>query len=323
MQTIIGIKFKDGGKVYSFSTNGLTLKENEKVVVETSRGKEIGIVVGSEKQLDKNEQIENLQNVVRIATKEDLQKMEDLNKRYDEVKNVTNDLINKFNLNMKLVDIEFTLDDNKVIISFVCEDRVDFRDLVKELANKLKLRIELKQIGIRDQAKIVGAIGACGQVTCCKRYLCEFDKVSIKMAKNQGLSLNPTKISGVCGRLMCCLAYENEHYAETLSKMPKLNSCVITPDGKGLVQYNDVLSEKVTVKVGENENVKLNVYNLSDVKFEVPALKREKQEDVNAKEIKEETVIEKFEENAENLNTKTNKKSEDKKSKKKFKKKKK
>ena len=180
---------------------------------------------------------------VRIATKEDLKKIENNISKKENVLDITKNLIKKYDLKMKLVDVEFTIDNSKIIISYVCEDRVDFRELVKELASNLKSRIELKQIGIRDQAKIVGSLGICGKEVCCKQFLEDFDKVSIKMAKVQGLSLNPTKISGVCGRLMCCLAYENELYSELSSKMPKLNALVQTPDGEGVVCFNNLLKQ--------------------------------------------------------------------------------
>ncbi len=183
---------------------------------------------------------------------------------------------------MKFVDAEYTLDSSKVIINFTCEDRVDFRELVKELASILKTRIELRQIGIRDQAKIIGAIGNCGKECCCKMYLSDFDKVSIKMAKTQNLSLNPTKISGVCGRLMCCLAYENEFYAEIMSKMPKLNSKVKTKDGIGQVVYNDVLKERVVVKFVTEDSTKIESYAIDEIK-PVPNENKENQENKNNK----------------------------------------
>ena len=166
---------------------------------------------------------------------------------------------------MKLVDASYTLDGSKVIINYVCEDRVDFRELVKDLASQLKVRIELRQIGIRDQAKKIGGIGFCGKECCCKKYLNDFDKVSIKMAKTQGLSLNPTKISGICGRLMCCLSYENEFYAEASSKMPKLNARVKTPDGVGSVIYNNILKQLVTVKIENDNDTKINEYTLDQI----------------------------------------------------------
>jgi cell fate regulator YaaT (PSP1 superfamily) len=259
------VKFKQAGKVYNYDLNNLNVKANDIVVVNSLRGKELATVVNPEVNASKESLSEPLLTVERIATNEDklAQKENDNKKEY--VLKEAKKLISKLQLNMKLVDAEFTLDSSKVIISFVCEDRVDFRDLVKELAGILKLRIELRQIGIRDQAKVVGAIGCCGQEACCSRYLNDFDKVSIKMAKTQNLSLNPTKISGVCGRLMCCLSYENEHYADMLKKMPKINSKVSTPGGLGTVIYNNLLKEKVTVKIECGDDVKIVEYDLGEL----------------------------------------------------------
>jgi cell fate regulator YaaT (PSP1 superfamily) len=184
-----------------------------------------------------------------------------------------------------LVDVSFTLEGNKVVISYVCEDRVDFRELVKDLASQLKVRVELRQIGIRDQAKMVGGIGFCGKECCCKKYLNDFDKVSIKMAKTQGLSLNPTKISGICGRLMCCLAYENEFYSEISVKMPKINSRIKTKDGIGTNIYNNLLKQKVTVKIEKDNDITITEYDLADIEIlpklnQQPQPKKEKKEEV-------------------------------------------
>ena len=257
----IGIKFVKGGRVFVFDNNNLDVKNDDKVVVETVRGIEIGIVA----PLVKEENNEEIKSIIRVATDEDLIKMEDLKKQESKVVAITNSLIEKYNLDMKLVSVSFTLDGGKVIINYICEDRVDFRELVKDLASQLHLRIELRQIGIRDQAKILGGIGFCGKECCCKQYLNDFDKVSIKMAKTQGLSLNPTKISGICGRLMCCLAYENDLYSEIAVKMPKLNAKVKTKDGVGTVIYNNLLKQKVTVKIEEANEIKINEYDLSQI----------------------------------------------------------
>ena len=270
---VVGIKFKNNSKLYYFLPNGLTLKENDLVIVETPNGKEIAIVKKEAFELTE-EFSEPLKPVERIATNKDLEEKAKLESKRDDVLKTIKDLILKLKLDMKIVDVEFTLDGGKIIITYVCEDRVDFRELVKELAAKLKARIELKQIGIRDQAKHVGGIGICGQPCCCGRFLDDFNKVSIKMAKNQNLSLNPTKISGVCGRLMCCLEYENATYAEVLELMPKLNSAVITPDGDGVVMYNDILNKKCTVKLNGDE-VKIVEYEVDKIKFTKPALAKQ------------------------------------------------
>ena len=268
MPKVMGVRFKDGGKIFNFKPLYENVEIGTKVVVETSRGLEIGVVATDVVEEKKENITEPLMPVVRIATKKDLSKMESLLSKKQEITDVTNGLIEKYKLDMKIVDVEFTLDSQKVIISFVCEDRVDFRELVKDLASVLKQRIELRQIGIRDQAKVVGGIGNCGKEVCCKQFLNDFDKVSIKMAKTQNLSLNPVKISGVCGRLMCCLSYENDFYNEMNSKMPRINSQVKTKDGVGTVVYNDLFKEKVTVKFLNDGDAKISEYDLKDVEFD-------------------------------------------------------
>ena len=264
MPKVVGVRFKEAGKVYTFMPiDGL--EKGTRVVVETSRGKEIGFVATDVYEENEDNLILPLVSVSRIATEKDLAKMDELNKKHTKAIEETNKLIKKYNLDMKVVDASFTLDGQKVIIDFVCEDRVDFRDLVKDLATVLKMRIELRQIGIRDQAKLVGGIGECGRECCCKKYLNDFDKVSIKMAKVQGLSLNTSKISGICGRLMCCLAYENDYYNEINAKMPKLNSRVTTKDGEGTVVYNNLLKQTVTVKFVSDDAVKMEEYPLEEI----------------------------------------------------------
>jgi len=267
MQKVVDIKFKKGGRFFTFNANGLKLSVGDKVVVETQRGLEIGEVA---KSIYEVEEKEEHAKVLRVATNADLEKAEKLNAKKDDVWATTERLINKLKLDMKLVDVEFTLDNSKTIISFVCDDRVDFRELVKELASALKQRVELRQIGIRDKAKLVGGIGSCGKECCCAKFLNDFDKVSIKMAKVQNLSLNPTKISGVCGRLMCCLAYENENYAEASKLMPKINSKVKTPSGEGTVVYNNLLELKCIVRFESENEVKTEEFSVSDIKFEKP-----------------------------------------------------
>ena len=252
----IGIKFVQGGKVYNVEVEDGEYNLDDKVVVDSVRGMEIAYVC---KPATSSEEAE-VKSVIRLATLEDEKKYDELKKQEENVIKITNDLIKKYNLQMKLVDVQFTLDGSKVIINYVCEDRVDFRELVKDLASQLKLRIELRQIGIRDQAKKIGGIGFCGKECCCKKYLNDFDKVSIKMAKTQGLSLNPSKISGICGRLMCCLSYENDFYSEVSIKMPQLNAKVKTPDGVGTVIYNNLLKQVSTVKIETENDTKINEY---------------------------------------------------------------
>ena len=283
----IGIKFMQGGRVFALDDNNLELTMGDAVVVESIRGVEIAYVTEPVNSSDEQEEVKQ---IIRKATDVDLKKQEELRKQEPKVIKITNELINKYNLEMKIVDVSFTLEGAKVIISYVCEDRVDFRELVKDLASQLKLRIELRQIGIRDQAKIVGGIGFCGKECCCKKYLNDFDKVSIKMAKTQGLSLNPTKISGICGRLMCCLSYENDFYAEISTKMPKLNSKVKTKDGIGTVVYNNLLKQKITVKIEKDNDISINEYDLIDVEV-LPKNTNQPQ----PKKIVEEVAVEKSE----------------------------
>lgn len=295
--SMIGIKFVEGGKIYNANTD-TEYNIGDKVVVESVRGLEIAEVTKPVGSLDGE-----IVGIVRKATDSDLKKCEELKNQESKVINLTNELIKKYNLDMKLVDASFTLDGTKVIINYVCEDRVDFRELVKDLAGQLKLRIELRQIGIRDQAKKIGGIGFCGKECCCKKYLNDFDKVSIKMAKTQGLSLNPTKISGICGRLMCCLAYENDFYSEVAGIMPKLNSKVKTPDGIGTVIYNNLLKQVVTVRVENENDTKVNEYTIDQLVI----LPKENTQNANPKsQKKEEKEVKKGDANSNKLD-KTNK----------------
>ena len=286
----IGVKFVEGGKVFVCNSE-LELNNGDRVVVDSIRGLELAYVC----QSNKDESQEEVKEIIRLATSEDLKKAEELKRQEPKIMKITNELISKYQLEMKLVDVTFTIDGSKVIINYVCEDRVDFRELVKDLASQLKLRIELRQIGIRDQAKIVGGIGFCGKECCCKKYLNDFDKVSIKMAKTQGLSLNPTKISGICGRLMCCLSYENDFYSEISAKMPKLNSRVKTKDGIGSVVYNNLLKQKVTVKVENDNEIKVMEYDLTDIEV-LPKINPNQNKSTEKKTIEEKKQPDKREE---------------------------
>lgn len=295
----VGIKFMQGGKVFSCE-DPVGVDIGNLIVVETIRGIEIGEVC---KLVETNTE-EEVKKIIRIATDEDLKKQAELKKNESKVISTTNNLIIKYNLDMKLVDVSFTLDGSKVIINYICEDRVDFRELVKDLASQLKLRIELRQIGVRDQAKIIGGIGFCGKECCCKMYLNDFDKVSIKMAKTQGLSLNPTKISGICGRLMCCLSYENDFYSEIATKMPKLNARVKTKDGIGSVIYNNLLKQKITVKIENDNDIKINEYSVDEIEI-LPKINPNEKPKEEKKIVKK---IEKEEKNIINNEEKNNKK---------------
>ena len=252
MQQKVGVRFKIGTKIYSFLSDIEDLKIGDYVIVETSLGQGYAVVEKIE-ELKEDENLESFKNVLRKATKED-KKQHDINlDKEREAIQETKKFVEKLNLDMNVVNAEYSFDGSKVIIDFISDNRVDFRDLVKDLAVKLKTRIELRQIGTRDQAKMVGGIGICGRVCCCASHLKDFEKVSIKMAKVQGLALNPTKISGSCGRLMCCLEYENEYYSEVYPKIPKLNSEVKTPDGIGTVMYINALKQIASVKITNSD----------------------------------------------------------------------
>lgn len=255
MQTkIVGVKFADGGKIYDFSPNDLLVNIGDKVIVETVRGLDFGTVATPIKTIERAETDEPLKDVVRIATHQDLaqvKKVQALNKKFlEETKKIVED----FGLEMKIISCDTSFDEQKININFTSENRVDFRELVKELGSRFKARIELRQIGARDEVKIIGGLGPCGKVCCCREFLKDFEHVSIKMPKVQGLSLNPTKISGLCGRLMCCLGYENAHYSETFRLMPRINSEVETPEGKGTVVYNNLLKRLVQVRLGKKDD---------------------------------------------------------------------
>ena len=266
--TVVGIKFKENGKLYYFDPKDFDLKVGDGAIVETARGEEYGLVSSKIKQVDQSSIIMPLKAVVRKATDKDLKKDEQNQEKAKNALKVTAELVEKLKLDMQLVETEYAFDGSKVIISFTSDNRVDFRELVKELAVKLKTRIELRQIGIRDKSKTIGGIGICGRECCCNIYLNDFEKVSIKMAKTQNLSLNPTKISGLCVRLMCCLEYENPYYQEVVQKMPKLNSFVNTPDGRGQVVYTNILKQTVSVKLDHGEgSFAMKDYNLADIKL--------------------------------------------------------
>ncbi len=282
MQQKVGVKFKIGTKVYDFLSE-IELKKGDYVIVETSLGQGFGVVDKVE-NIDKLE--ESLKQVVRKATKDDIKQNEINCEKEKEAIQTTKQLVEEMKLDMNVVNAEYSFDGSKVIIDFISDNRVDFRDLVKDLATKLKTRIELRQIGIRDQAKMVGGIGICGRVCCCASHLKDFEKVSIKMAKVQGLALNPTKISGSCGRLMCCLEYENDYYSEVYPKIPKLNSEVKTPDGVGTVQYTNALKQIASVKiVGKDDSVSIKDYTFDQIS-KAPVVERQEIAEQKEQKIK-------------------------------------
>ncbi|MCF6462383.1 PSP1 domain-containing protein [Clostridium sp. Cult1] len=249
MITVVGVRFKKAGKIYYFDPDEFDINKDDYVVVETARGVEFGHVIVGPKQVTEEEIVPPLKKVLRVAEEEDFIIHQNNKDKAQEAFKICQQKIEEHNLEMKLVDVEYTFDNNKVIFYFTADGRVDFRELVKDLAAIFKTRIELRQIGVRDEAKMVGGLGPCGKPVCCTTFLGEFEPVSIKMAKEQSLSLNPTKISGLCGRLMCCLKYEQETYEKLLEKMPTVGTIVITPEGKGTIIDTYTLLEMVKVKV--------------------------------------------------------------------------
>lgn len=252
------------------------VKKNDRVIVESSRGLEAGKVISDIENGFSNEQMLSL---VRLETERDVKTIKENQIKEEEIKTKTKDIVKQLSLDMKISDVQLSLDSSKVVISFTAEDRVDFRDMVRELASSLKMRIELRQIGLRDEVKLIGAMGPCGRPCCCSNYFNDFSHVSIKMAKVQNLSLNPNNISGVCGRLMCCLAYENQYYNEVVSMMPKINSFVKTPDGQGVVAYNNLLKKLVDVKFDKDGVTEVKTYKIEDIKFEQTMKKEEVNDD--------------------------------------------
>lgn len=269
MTTIIGVRFRNMGKVYYFGPKSLNIEAGDHVIVETARGVEYGCVVLGPREVEDNRIVQPLKEVIRIATPKDDAREESNRRKEKEAFQICQKKIAAHNLDMKLIDAEYTFDNNKVLFYFTADGRVDFRELVKDLASVFKTRIELRQIGVRDETKIRGGIGICGRPLCCHTYLTEFAPVSIKMAKEQNLSLNPTKISGVCGRLMCCLTNEEETYEELNSHLPSNGDHVTTPEGlKGTVQAVNVLRQLVKVVVDlENDEKEVREYKAAELKF--------------------------------------------------------
>lgn len=255
MVKIIGVRFKSIGKIYYFNPDGLDIPLGESVIVETARGIECGEVVIAEREIDESEFSSPIKPVIRIASSQDFDVIEKNKKREQDAFKICEEKIKKHDLKMNLIDVECTFDNNKILFYFTAESRIDFRELVKDLASVFRTRIELRQIGVRDEAKKLGGLGICGQPFCCSRFLGEFQPVSIKMAKEQSLSLNPTKISGTCGRLMCCLKYEQESYEELLKITPKVGAVVKTADGRGVVEEVNLLTGKLRVKMDKTDAV--------------------------------------------------------------------
>ncbi|WP_027630171.1 PSP1 domain-containing protein [Ruminiclostridium cellobioparum] len=264
MVKVVGVRFKTAGKIYYFDPGELIIDLNRNVIVETARGIEFGLVVVPNREVEESEIVAPLKKVIRIATDEDTAHAAENDKKEKEAYDICLQKINDHKLDMKLIDVEYTFDNNKVLFYFTADGRVDFRELVKDLAAVFKTRIELRQIGVRDESKMMGGIGICGRVLCCNSFLGEFQPVSIKMAKEQSLSLNPTKISGTCGRLMCCLKYEQEAYEDLLDRVPKVGAIVETPEGQGTVVEVNLLKEILKIKLDIGKETELRVYNYKE-----------------------------------------------------------
>ncbi|MBR2909530.1 MAG: stage 0 sporulation family protein [Clostridia bacterium] len=282
MQKVVGVKFSASNKVYTFDTNGIELSIGDEVIVDSALGLSFGTVATAVKTLDEKDLPEGLKTVIRKASEKDKKRFEELKTKASKDIVIVREKVKNQGLEMKVVSCEYTFDGSKIIIEFSAEDRVDFRELLKELASALKVRIELHQVGQRDEVKIKGGIGPCGEICCCVRFLKDFEHVTVKMAKNQGLSLSPTKISGLCGRLMCCLAYENKTYEEILKKLPKVNKEIDTPKGRGTVVYNDILRERVSVKIKNGEdNFTVYDFSLAELNGEAPQEEKEEEKPQN------------------------------------------
>lgn len=280
MKKIIGVRFKRLGKIYFFDPKWLEVKKGENVVVETAQGEEIAEVVVPNRMIEEEKIVAPLKKVLRLASQRDLKHAEECRRKEKEAFDVCNKKIKEHNLEMTLTDVEYKFDNSKILFYFTADGRVDFRELVKDLAAIYKTRIELRQIGVRDEVKRIGGNGVCGRELCCCSFLSDFETVSIKMAKEQNISLNPSKISGNCGRLMCCLKYEQEVYEEKLQRLPSIGAIVKTPDGKGEVDSIEILKEVVRVQFKDGDITTYKKYNAKDIKV----LEDAKKENENTEE---------------------------------------
>jgi cell fate regulator YaaT (PSP1 superfamily) len=265
MSKIMGIQFQKNGKIYYFDANGIESDVGTYVIVDTVHGLDLGEVILPPREMSAIPEIESLKKVVRVATEQDIQRGRENRIKEKEAFEICQRKITEHKLEMKLVSVEYSFDGNKILFYFTANGRVDFRSLVKDLASVFKTRIELRQIGVRDEAKMLGGLGPCGRPICCGSFLSQFQPVSIKMAKEQNLSLNPTKISGVCGRLMCCLKYEQDHYEQTRKKMPKVGRTVSTPDGNGPVTELNIIKETVFVRLTNGDTSEIKEYPLENI----------------------------------------------------------
>lgn len=289
MVKVTGVIFKNGGKLYYFAPGKERYEKDMGVIVDTARGYEYAIVKKPYIEVEDDKIIAPLKPVVRIATRRDKEIIQKNEERKHEAMRTTQELIEKHKLEMKLVDCDFAFDGTKVVFFYTAPHRVDFRELVKEMSAIFKMRIELRQIGIRDEIKMIGGIGACGKECCCATCMPDLKKVTIKMAKTQGLSLNPSKISGMCGRLMCCLSYENDYYAEAAKNVPKIGELVSTPDGKGTAVNINMLKMQVRVKIEDkkNDTVSYHDYPVEQIKFKRGKPEKEEAEEEIPEDLKE------------------------------------
>lgn len=288
MIKVIGVRFKSVGKIYYFSPGTEKISPGDGVIVETARGTEYGTVVMGEKEIDEKEFTIPVKPIIRKATAADEKQLEENRQKLDETRRICLEKIRANNLDMNLVDVEYTFDRSKILFYFTADGRVDFRQLVKDLASVFRTRIELRQIGVRDEAKMLGGLGICGRPLCCSSFLGDFEPVSIKMAKEQSLSLNPTKISGTCGRLMCCLKYEQDAYEDLLAKTPNVGALVDTPTGRGIVASVNLLKGLVSVKLDSKNEKILSEFHTDDVVVIKEGNHRErKTEDIDLSLLKE------------------------------------
>ena len=291
MKNIIGVRFRKLGKVYFFNPKWLEVKKGDFVIVETAQGDEYAEVIIPNRKVEDDKIVAPLKNVLRLASKADKKHLEDCKKKEEEAFKLCSEKIKEHKLEMTLTDVEYKFDNSKILFYFTADGRIDFRELVKDLAAIYKTRIELRQIGVRDEVKRIGGNGVCGRELCCCTFLSDFEAVSIKMAKEQNISLNPSKISGNCGRLMCCLKYEQEVYEEKLNRLPSMGSIVKTPDGTGEVDGIETLKEKIRVKLKDGEGYFYKKYDASDIII----IKSANKENVNAEEEANKKELEELE----------------------------
>lgn len=267
MKNIVGVRFKKPGKVYFFDPGKLKIEKGTYVIVDTESGEEFGEAVIANRVIPENKIVSPLKPIIRIATNKDISHNEENKKKEKEAFNICLEKIKKHKLDMKLIDVEYKFDNTKILFYFTADGRIDFRELVKDLAAVFRVRIELRQIGVRDEIKRMGGNGMCGRELCCCSFLDKFEAVSIKMAKEQNISLNPSKISGCCGRLMCCLKYEQDVYEEKLARLPKIGAIVRTPDGEGEVCSIETLKETIKVRLKDGEDTYYRKYNAKDIQI--------------------------------------------------------